>query len=607
MSIKINGATTITNSRRGVFKSVNPGSYTTSNRPASANEGDVIYDSDEKNIFIWNGTEWAGTGGGQINNLNPAIPPFISQSGPETTVTNSDGKVEFSLNGTNWSSSLTIPPETIYYCDWTNDILSAAHDSNYETSINVSYPNLSITQDIELELKIDKVPDAFSFTNSVDNIGDTLLTANTISPLNSINAPTAIWGSSDAGDPQIAVADDDWETLPTTINTRYVNRNDRIRVRHRTGNAGDYPYTTTINIGFEETTGLFETADFVTRTAASRIFTPSITGPTGSEISPTFPTVTSSTYQTEGAAGPHTSTDWQIASDALFTQILSQSMDDTSNKTSWNRPFLGLEWDTDYHFRVRYKDNLGTVSGWGTATITIQSALPLYTNSSQGFNRPNGNFNFVSWTVPEGVGRIRVEARGRKNHADGGIIQSNFKVFPKETFRIYNINDTIYFGEDAEYSTSNILVIAGAGGGAGSFSSNNDGNSSQRGNGGLGGGNSGQAGNRRDNNSGNAGGGGSQNSGGGAGTGNKGGCDQLTNANAGERWKGGGGYSCNQNDDGRYNGGGGGAGWFGGGGGGNYAGGGGGSSYASSRRNGTTTKNEQGTYSDSTSSVFLEW
>ena len=29
MAIKINGATVITNSRRGVFKSVNPGSYTT--------------------------------------------------------------------------------------------------------------------------------------------------------------------------------------------------------------------------------------------------------------------------------------------------------------------------------------------------------------------------------------------------------------------------------------------------------------------------------------------------------------------------------------------------------------------------------------------------
>ena len=95
MAIKVNGATVITNSRRGVFRSVNPGSYNTANRPPGASEGDVIYDLDEKAIFVWNGEEWVGTGGGAINNLNPAIPPFISTTGPETIVTNSDGKSSF--------------------------------------------------------------------------------------------------------------------------------------------------------------------------------------------------------------------------------------------------------------------------------------------------------------------------------------------------------------------------------------------------------------------------------------------------------------------------------------------------------------------------------
>lgn len=65
MAIKVNGATVITNSRRGVFRSVNPGAYETASRPPGASEGDVIYDTDEKTIFVWNGTEWvpAGTGG----------------------------------------------------------------------------------------------------------------------------------------------------------------------------------------------------------------------------------------------------------------------------------------------------------------------------------------------------------------------------------------------------------------------------------------------------------------------------------------------------------------------------------------------------------------
>ena len=64
MAIKVNGATVITNSRRGVFRTVNPGSYTTAERPPGANEGDVIYDSDEKTILVWNGTEWVASGGG---------------------------------------------------------------------------------------------------------------------------------------------------------------------------------------------------------------------------------------------------------------------------------------------------------------------------------------------------------------------------------------------------------------------------------------------------------------------------------------------------------------------------------------------------------------
>ena len=39
MAIKVNGATVITNSRRGVFRSVNPGSYNTANPPPGASEG----------------------------------------------------------------------------------------------------------------------------------------------------------------------------------------------------------------------------------------------------------------------------------------------------------------------------------------------------------------------------------------------------------------------------------------------------------------------------------------------------------------------------------------------------------------------------------------
>ena len=47
---------------------------------------------------------------GGTDNLNPAIPPFVSESGPETIVTNTDGKVVFSFDQITWESSITLPP-----------------------------------------------------------------------------------------------------------------------------------------------------------------------------------------------------------------------------------------------------------------------------------------------------------------------------------------------------------------------------------------------------------------------------------------------------------------------------------------------------------------
>jgi len=394
MTIKINGATAITNSRRGVFRSVNPGSYTTANRPPGASEGDVIYDSDEKNIFIWNGTEWVGTGGGQINNLNPAIPPFTSKSGPEATVTNSDGKVEFSLDGTSWVSSITIPPETIYYCDWTDDILSAAHDSNYETSINVSYPNLTITQDIELELKIDKLPDPFEFTDLVDVDSDTIYTSNTISPLNTINAPTAVWGSSNAVNAQIAIGDNSFQSIPSAPGSLYVNLNTRIRVRHTTSTSALTDYSTTLNIGYGTGAGEFETSTYTTTTLNSVVNQPTITSPGNNDFVDTEAlTITSSAFNAENA-GTHKSSQWQVASDSAFSNIVEQETS-TSELTSWT-PSFGLSYvDQVAYVRVRHTGTLNDLtSNWSTIIqITPQQWHLWRVNVSMSGGRGSGGLN----------------------------------------------------------------------------------------------------------------------------------------------------------------------------------------------------------------------
>jgi len=297
------------------------------------------------------------------NNLNPAIPPFVSQSGPETVVGNSDGKVQFSLDGTNWQSSLTIPPETLYYSDWTSDILSAAHGSQYTTSINVGYPNVGAAQDIELGLSIDKLPDPFALDNLTDVVGLLQYTSNTISPLSTINAPTSIWGSSDATDPEIAIADGDWEPLPTTPDTRYVNMNARVRVRHTAGAAEDYPFTTTLNIGYGTAAGEYETSDFVTRTANVVYLTPTITPVDGVLINKDSAVFTMS--DPVGANINHVATDWEFASDSGYTNIFASSLNDSSNLLSYT--LTGLSEGQTVYARARFIDASTVVSPYATS------------------------------------------------------------------------------------------------------------------------------------------------------------------------------------------------------------------------------------------------
>ena len=64
MAIQISGNNVVDNNRRGTFQKLNPGVYTTAQRDAlSKSEGDVIYNSDEQVLQVWNGSEWRSLGG----------------------------------------------------------------------------------------------------------------------------------------------------------------------------------------------------------------------------------------------------------------------------------------------------------------------------------------------------------------------------------------------------------------------------------------------------------------------------------------------------------------------------------------------------------------
>lgn len=89
-------------------------------------------------------------------------------------------------------------------------------------------------------------------------------------------------------------------------------------------------------------------------TKSSYITTPSITSPTnGATNQGPNVTFTSSAFSSTVTGETHTSSDWQLATDAGFTNIFASATDDAVNKTSWT--VNNLTANTTYYARVRYK------------------------------------------------------------------------------------------------------------------------------------------------------------------------------------------------------------------------------------------------------------
>lgn len=86
--------------------------------------------------------------------------------------------------------------------------------------------------------------------------------------------------------------------------------------------------------------------------------------------------LTTTAFTLSGGSDTHQWTDWQIATDAGFTTIVSQSLSDTVNKLSWTSGTLQPA--TTYYARVRHKGNALGYSNWSTIVLftTKSSFLP---------------------------------------------------------------------------------------------------------------------------------------------------------------------------------------------------------------------------------------
>ena len=358
--------------------------------------------------------------GGPSNPLEPALPPFGGLTTTETVLLSPDGKVVFSTNGTDYSSSVTIPLDTFYYVDWGTNILEAAQDSKYEATVSVSYPSLNINNSVIFEINsIDKLPDPFTFDSYVDALGQTQYTSNIISPLQTINAPTPIWVTSDAASFQIRLGNGPFFNPPAIPGTAYVSPSEEVQVRHTTGSGSATTYTTTVNIGYGTGAGEFEAGDFKTTTSSVVYNIPTMTPGDNSQIDRNGQVFTLSTPT--GTNISHAATDWQFASDADFTNILNESLNDSSNLLTYT--LSGISENQTVFARARFIDSSGTLSPY--ATSDNLTAVNFYnwryqvkiTAGEGGLSAGNNNGGYG------GVGYLLIESLGTSPSSPAGSIE----------------------------------------------------------------------------------------------------------------------------------------------------------------------------------------
>ena len=131
-----------------------------------------------------------------------------------------------------------------------------------------------------------------------------------------------------------------------------------VRVRHRGTVGGASAWSSAVS--------------FTTRAAPS-VNAPSFTAPaaTGAATQPTF---TTTAFSVTGGADNHVSTDWQVATDYSFFNVVAQSVSDSVNKTAWT-PAAALANATTYYARVRHKGTALGLSSWSTVlTFTTTAA-----------------------------------------------------------------------------------------------------------------------------------------------------------------------------------------------------------------------------------------
>lgn len=339
-----------------------------------------VYDSASLGLQMGVGDGSAGVSTDAKDESAIFFPPYSAVATLDTTFSCPDGKIGFSTDKITFQDPLTVNVGQVFYVEWGTDILSAAQGSEYSSTVGISYDDLGISESVNITINsIDKVPDPFTFTDQVDTLSNGTVVSNSIAMLGSINAPTYLWGSSDSSNAQVSIGRTDWMSFPSTPGSLVIDAKDDIRVRHYTNTGSETLTNTTINIGYSNSAGAFESDVFTTTNQSIGVEQPLITYPVNGSTGESIweMQVTADAYTQIGNAGSLTSTFWEVASDSNFNSIVT-SETVNSSATSWDVTTYALDENTTYYVRVTYNSSLGYSATSPSVSFTTGSRLFTY-------------------------------------------------------------------------------------------------------------------------------------------------------------------------------------------------------------------------------------
>lgn len=204
-----------------------------------------------------------------------------------------------------------------------------------------------------------------------------------------------------------------------------------------TYNAGSTAGTFAVSITASNTDGTSMRSVAITVNAAG-ILQPANTSPANAATNQDGPSLTlsASAFQTVGMTDTHASSDFQVATDSAFSNIISSVSASTTSKTSWQASNLAVS--TTYYWRVRYRGTSGATSAWSSATTFSTKAQfggLIGAQGGQGFG-----VGVYSGTLPSGFSTMTGTTDpananyGNYQYSDGSVM-----VFvPKFYYRIGN-------------------------------------------------------------------------------------------------------------------------------------------------------------------------